>query len=116
MNVAALRHRITLEENTPVVDGIGEMVDSWATLEEVYAAIRPTTIRDEIVAGTGAIASHVVTMRYRNDLGSSDVELDRRYRLTYDGRTFDIVGAYDLDERHRFVQILCNEMAPKSPT
>lgn len=116
MNIAALRHRVTIQENTPTVDDIGELVNSWATLETVYARVRPSTAHDEIVSGTGARVSHVVTMRYRNDLGSSDVELDKRYRLTYDGRTFGILGAYDVDERHRFVDILCNELTPRSPT
>jgi SPP1 family predicted phage head-tail adaptor len=118
VRIGQLTHRVAIQKNTPAApDGLGEKIASWATIETVYANVRPVgateALRGNNSSGT---VSHVITTRYRADLGTSDVEFDKRYRLTYDSRTFAFRGVFDVDEAHKFVEIMADETGVESPT
>lgn len=104
----ALTHRVVIQANTPSVSDLGENTESWATVTNgtVWMSIRPVTATEAIRAGQAvAVASHVFTMRYRSDLSVTPA-----HRLSYDSRTFEIVGCYDVGERHRWMEITAREV------
>jgi SPP1 family predicted phage head-tail adaptor len=78
---------------TPGYQDVGEI---RAKVETVAAAERQNG------HGTQDNISHVVTLRYRPDITSKD-------RLTWRGRTLDIVGLIDVDNRHAELRIECRE-------
>lgn len=111
MRTGQLRHRILIRENTPSVDAYGERSESWGDVEEVWARVEPISGSEFLRADrTTANVTHRITMRYRDDLGTGDTEMSPRYQLTYDGRTFEPVRVIDMDERHRWVEVLAQEV------
>lgn len=109
--VNRLRHRITVEENTPVRNTYGELIDAWTTVETVYGAVRPYDGTTLMRAAAGSsLKGAEITMRYRTDLGTADTRVLPRYRLRYQNRLFSIDGVRDLDESHKFIVLDVEEM------
>lgn len=109
--IGQLRHRVTIQENTPSVDSYGVRSESWATVEKVYARVEPISAAEYLRADRDTMnVTHKITMRYRSDLGSSDTTISPRHRLSYDNRTFEPVHVVDVDERHRWLQVLAHEV------
>jgi len=71
MQAGKLRHRVTIEQPTETQDAYGSVVQSWATLATVWAAIEPVTGRERF-ATTGDVryAENEVhiRIRYRDDI------------------------------------------------
>ena len=112
MRPGRLTHRVTVQENTTTRDQYGQLADSWDTVEVVYANVRPLRAAEVLSAGASTSkVSHIVTMRHRTDLGSGDTKMLARYRLSYDSRTFAVRGVIDIDERHRWLEVMAEEVA-----
>ena len=102
-SIGALRHRVVLEAETRTPDGGGGAVLAWAPVTEVWAAVRPLTGGESVVAeAVAGRVTHLVTIRFR-----SDVEPAMRFRLGT--RVLAIAAAFDLDERRRFLACHCRE-------
>ncbi len=80
-----LRHKLTLQTNTPAQSASGAKSDSWADTATVWGNLRPVQSM-EVVAGqqTQTATTHILEMRYRT--------LNTRQRFTYGTRTFAITG------------------------
>lgn len=105
-----LRHRVTIEANTPTASDYGENADSWSALETVYADVKPVSDAETFRAGMAVgTVSHRITMRYREDIGANDVTMAERYRFVYDSRSFEIVGVTESDRR-RYLEIMAREV------
>ena len=99
----ALRHRLALEEAQRVSDGAGGFTETWTTVANVWAAVRPTGGTETVDSGRLAgRVSHVVTMRFRPGVAPA-------MRLRKNARVFQILAAIDEDERHRWLRCLCEE-------
>ena len=98
-----LRHRLTLEEAQRVSDGAGGYTETWVSVTDVWAAIRPDGGGEGVEADRLAgRVSHVVTLRYLAGVTPA-------MRLRQGTRVFHILAAIDEDARHRWLRCLCEE-------
>jgi SPP1 family predicted phage head-tail adaptor len=118
MDIGALRHRIVLENpGTPVPDGDGGFTQTWQPLfpSPVWASVAPASSRDlervgarsERVGEGSAIstATHIVMMRYHSGVTT-------KTRITFHGRTFNVTGVANPDERNIETVALAVEVVP----
>jgi SPP1 family predicted phage head-tail adaptor len=109
MRAGALRYTVQLANPGPAVtNGDGGFTQVPVPLEPstVFAAIHPASARDleRIRAGSViATATHVVTMRYHPGVTT-------KTQLTFNGRTFNVVGLSNTDERNIELICLCVEV------
>lgn len=101
MRAGRLRHRITIEQNTPTRDSFGTEVEAWSTLATVWS-------RHEVLSGgetivqrqAGASLNHRFTIRRRTDVTPA-------MRVSWSGRYFDIAAV--LGDGVTFTQLICTE-------
>jgi SPP1 family predicted phage head-tail adaptor len=90
----------------PVPVGTG-FTQSWVDLPpSAFAKISPATARtlEQVAAGTVlSQATHVVTVPYRTGLTTKS-------RFIVDGRTLNVIGINDPDERHVELVLSCAEV------
>lgn len=113
MSVGAMRHKITLQQQTRVADGGGGFEVTWTDVDTVYAAIKPTNGRERFFGDKiEQNISHEVTIRFRNDIS-------HKYRIKY-ARTRDTVttttylninAIINEGMRERYLRLLCTEGA-----
>lgn len=102
MRAGSLRHKVTIQRNTPTEGDYGEDVDVWATLLIVWASIRPDTGKEGLSEGRiDATVTHTIRMRY-TDITPED-------RIVYGSRTFNISSIQNVVERDRELHILAVE-------
>ena len=101
--IGRLRHRLTLETAIRTPDGGGGASETWTTVAQVWAQIRPTGGSEgfdaDAVAGR---VSHEITLRYRAGVVPA-------MRLLSGHRIFEIMTVIDIDERRRWLKCLCVE-------
>ena len=100
--IGNLRERVTLlhEETTP--DGHGGFETEYVEIGTVWARVEPVKDGEQFIAGgIQNITDVLVHIRRRDDL-------DTTSRLTWEGRTFNIKGIRNLDERGRFLALDCS--------
>lgn len=101
-----MRHRIVLQEPVEVVDAGGGRSTSWSDKETVWASVKPLSGNERIHAmALRNPVTHRMTIRYR-----ADVTAD--WRVSYDGRLFNIKAVIDPDERKRFQVLHVEEGLP----
>ena len=99
-----LRERVAVQRRTNTRDSIGGLVESWATLSTVWASVAPKSAgeqyrREQIQAS----ADWTVTVRYDTRFLPTD-------RISWRGRTFQIVAVENPDLVRRFMQLSCKEL------
>ncbi len=96
MDSKKLDRRITLERATVTQDDTGQEIQSWSLLATISASWRRASARETLAAAeVSAAITDVFECRY--DSGWSDLSpLDR---LTYDGRTYNIVEVAQIGRR-----------------
>ena len=99
MRAGSLRNRVTIQANTPTRDAIGGEVASWASHSgwwcELLHVQGGETVRGKTVhaqANFLAIGRHVAGVT-------------TKMRVTFGSRTFDILAAYDPDNRTRELRL-----------
>lgn len=104
--IGPLRQRIALQENTPTKNAQHEVIHSWSTQSTVWGSVTPMS-GSEILRAADQVGrvSHTVVIRKPSSLTLTPGQ----HRLLYDGRYFDIIAAFDVDERGRFLSIMANE-------
>ncbi len=104
MRAGALRHRVLLESAVKVPDGGGGVVETWEEVAPLWVAIRPLSGREAMAAGQFASRlTHEITLRYR-------VLVLPEMRFRKGDRIFEIRAVMDVDERHRWLRVLCEEL------
>lgn len=94
-----MRYFVTLQEpDSSETSGYRDVAQVWADMQ-----FKPAGGVSIVAGGPQAQASHQVRMRFR-----SDVRAD--WRLTVDGRSFQIVGHGDPDGRRRELVVVCVEV------
>ncbi len=111
--IGRLQHRVTLTEpvdGPAVPDGNGGYTQATLTLaSRVPAAVTPASAHalERLIRNTSeSIASHIVTLRYIPGVTTRTVV------TFHDGptdRTLYVAGTADEGERHRVLQLVCNE-------
>jgi SPP1 family predicted phage head-tail adaptor len=107
---AGLRRILVVLQNpgTSVPDGDGGFTQTWSDLSPrtMWASIAPATARDleRVAAGTVlSSATHIVTMPYH-------AQVTTKTRITFNGRTLNVTGVSNPDERNRELILACTEL------
>lgn len=99
-----LDQRVRIVQATAARDRIGGLVETWATLATVWAKVEPLSAREAYYrAQVNAGATWRVVMRFRSDVTP-------RQRIAWNGRTFEIRGVTDPDNRRRMIELACDEI------
>jgi SPP1 family predicted phage head-tail adaptor len=103
MRAGELRHRISIEQNTPTRDTFGAEIPHWSVRCVVWAQV-------ETISGTefvsqqqfGAALSHKVTIRHRKGLVPT-------MRVMWGDRTLEILAVLE-DNLRKMITLMCSEM------
>lgn len=103
MRTGLLRHRITIQANTPTQNTFDEWVDSWANWATVWASIEPLRGKSYFEARqANSEVEGVIKIRYRSGvLPTMRVRLGTRY--------FNIISIVHPQERKRELHLLYKE-------
>jgi len=106
MRAGRLRHRIEIQQDTPVRNDMGEPVPGWATIHTVWASITPVGGQERFSNNKeSAEVSHKIKIRYLAGLSPA-------MRIKYGTRIFDIQNVLNYDERNADMEILALEQVP----
>lgn len=96
----SLDQRVTLSRPRLVRDELGGLAASSSlAIPPIWAAVRPVTMREAAFASQiGVRPSHVVTIRFRDDVKTGD-------RLTWRGREYRIEQAVERDARREALDL-----------
>jgi SPP1 family predicted phage head-tail adaptor len=100
-----LRHKINIEREQDTPDGLGGSAITWSniTASPLRAKITPLNGNESLKAmRLEAKVSHKITIRFRDDLLSSD-------RINYKGKLMQIRSIIDLEELHKWIEIMADE-------
>jgi len=110
MSIGKLRHRVSIQLNTPVYT-LGVPADSWATIETVYASVEPLSSSEQRHALQNAeTVTHKITMRYRADIGTADTEMLPKYQILFGSLIFEVRSVIFPDFRDRWVIVHCEQL------
>ncbi|MGF7429587.1 phage head closure protein [Thermoanaerobacterium thermosaccharolyticum] len=105
MRIGELRHRITIQKATTIQDELGQPVEVWQDIANVWAKIEDISGREYFAAKqvlTNEITTKI-TIRWRNDIEPS-------MRIVAEGRIFDIQTDIDPDGCKHQLQLMCKEV------
>lgn len=101
-----LSARLRLETPTDLPDGQGGLTEGWTPLASLWGRVEPLRASPgEAASAATAPISHLVTIRYRNDVRHA-------MRLVFRGRSLLIRALRDPDETRRYLLCECEETAP----
>lgn len=104
--IGRLRRRVTLQTKARVADGGGGAAESWQNIAIVWARVQPLLQPErqhaEQIQSRGGFK---VTIRYRTDVSTHD-------RVLLDGEALAIKRVRDPDDRHRWLELDCEQGAP----
>lgn len=102
--IGELRHRITIEENVKVSDGLGGQDETWQSIAAdptVWAKIDPVSgLQAFFAERLEERITHKITIRYRSDLlGKAE------WRINFGGRIFQMKSIRAMLERKDYIVI-----------
>ena len=101
--IGMLRHQVALQKPTNTTDAGGGATKSYTTLATLWASIKPVSGSEKYRQGqVQETATHQITVRFRSDIGTN-------YRIVYESRNFNIKHIRNIDERDRYLLLICNE-------
>jgi len=102
-SIGKMRYRVKVENATNTRDAGGGMSQNYTAVTFIYANIKPVNANSSYRQGmVQEKVTHEVTMRYMKNIGTNS-------RISYGTRLFDIKGIVNVDERDRFLKLLCEE-------
>lgn len=104
MNAGELRHSITIEQAVETQDGYGAPAVTWTPFAaQRRAKVEPLSGREYFAAqAMQATIDTKITLRYL-------AGVTPKMRVTYAGRVFDIDTPINVDERNRWLILMCTE-------
>lgn len=106
MDVGRLSERVTIERPEITRDAFGGVIESWTLIASTWAAVEPLQGR-EFWSAAGSHAETTIRVRTRYMAGitaACRVVLD-------DGRVLDVQSVIDERNQHRYLQLMCRELA-----
>jgi SPP1 family predicted phage head-tail adaptor len=108
MNAGKLRQRVKIQELARVEDGYGGYAEAWRDVAAAWAAVEPLRGSERYAAQqVQAELTHRVVMRYRPGVRP-------QMRLVYGDRVLEIAAVIDMEERHKWLELLCTEVISAS--
>ena len=104
LSAGKLNKKISLQRITRTPDGGGGYTESWTEYAKTWAHVKPKT-GNEIFSGMQLEANitHDIMIRYRSDILPNDkIVLET-------SRELNIRSIIDLEERHVWLQLRCEE-------
>lgn len=102
-SIGRLRYKVELQSATNTSDGAGGFSQTYSTIANLFADIRPTNGDESYRQGkVQEKLTHKIYIRHRNDIKTD-------YKILYDQRTFNIKSIINIDERDRFLELTCSE-------
>ena len=100
-SLGSLRERVELLQRVQTIDAAGGHADGFVSLGLAWARVRSASgsIVD-IADARNARVSHVITIRFRQDINPGD-------RLVYRSRQLEIISAADLNGYRAYLVLKC---------
>lgn len=109
VSAGRLPHRISLQRATETKDPAGEVLQAWATVATVWAAVEPISGREAWIAQqANTLTTHRVLIRYRSGVTTKD-------RFIWGTRTFYIESVITPDEIREHMELMCTEVQAPVP-
>lgn len=108
--IGRLDKRVTIQRRSATKDSYGQELDSWTTIAQVWAQVKPLGGKERMrnaAMVVESILSHTVTVRYSATL-MPPLEADA-WRILYGSRIFNISSSRDVEEDRRFIEFDCTE-------
>ena len=107
LNAGELKHTVNVQALSQTRGAMGSSVETWASGTEVWAKIEPLSNREMFAAQqVKNVATHRITIRYFAGLTTSQ----RLRHVVQTTRFFNIISIRDIEERHEFMELLCQEL------
>ncbi len=101
--IGDMRHRVVLQQMVRTADGGGGAAETWSTVAELWAAVRPISGDERFAADALAgQLTHEVWVRHRAGVAPA-------MRLPFDSRILDISSVIDAEGHGRRLKCLCRE-------
>lgn len=105
MRIGPLRHRIALQSASDSQGEYGYVEKTFSTYATVWASVEPLSGRELLSSQQmHAETTHRIRLRYLATVVATD-------RISFDSRTFEIVGRINSKEVNRMLELLCKEVA-----
>tara|TARA_R110002124_G_scaffold207146_1_gene373597 strand:+ start:510 stop:839 length:330 start_codon:yes stop_codon:yes gene_type:complete len=102
-SIGKMRYRVKVERATNTRDAGGGIAQAFNPVTFIYADIKPKSANSVYRQGMlQEKVTHEVTIRYMTNI-------DTNSRITFGTRQFAINGIINVDERDRFLTLLCEE-------
>jgi SPP1 family predicted phage head-tail adaptor len=102
LDAGALDRRVQLL--SPTYNPEGDEIVAWNVVDSVWASVSPTVGMEQTESGrTVAVLQVTMAIRYRPDI-------DPRWRVSGDGRLWEIVGVVNVLNRRAQLQLNCKEI------
>jgi len=102
-SIGKMRFRIKVENPTNTRDAGGGLAQAYTPVTFIYANIMPTSANSTYRQGmVQEKITHEVTIRYMKNIGTNS-------RISFGSRLFDVKGIINIDQRDRFLKLLCEE-------
>lgn len=107
-DVGDMRRRVIVQNKTETPDGSGGFSVSWSNQATIWAQIIPIKGEKRATDAVGKqltdVVTHQIYVRYRND-----GIIDTTKRISYGSRIFQIHGVNIIEEKQRYLVLLCQE-------
>jgi len=103
-----LRKRITLQQQSPAVDGYGQQINNWVDVDTVWASIEPSVGR-ELFSAQSVNINQPKTVRMRWQSIFADPKAVSAMRMVYNGRVFNIHSVENKEEQNFLLTLLVSE-------
>ena len=103
MDIAKLRHRITIEEPIETLTDAGEVAQTWTTFATVWAQITPLASREYW-------ASRQVNAEVTGQITIRSIDgIDSKMRVKFGIRIFNILAVINIEEKKQEMLLLVKE-------
>ena len=102
-SIGKMRYKVKVETATNTRDAGGGLSQVFNPVTYIYANIMPKSANSAYRQGIlQEKVTHEVTIRYMKNI-------DTNSKITYGTRSFAVNGIVNVDERNRFLTLLCEE-------
>jgi SPP1 family predicted phage head-tail adaptor len=104
MNAGNLNQRVTIQSRSASVDSIGQPVETWATVAELWADVRYQRGLEAIKAGADvSVVNLSVRIRYR-------AGIDAGMRILHGSDVLDIQAVLPDAGRREYIDLACRKV------
>lgn len=102
-----LRHKISIQQQSTTKDSYGQSVNTWTDFAtNVWSFVDPTGGSEFYAAQKiNAEATANIWLRYNAGVGTKS-----SMRVVFGTRTFEILNAMNLQERNKWIRLVCKEL------